>query len=475
MSAVAAKPAPRRRRGLPWIVALLIILLLVGAAAFWLNTSAVAATNAVATLTVFQPVTSVARGGGAYADATTGAVVQAGDGVRTDAKGRGSIQLPDGTLTRLASNTELTLTSAHFGKDGNLRDASITQKIGRTFTNVQHLVSGATFKVSGQSATATVRGTKFEVYIKADGTMVVKLFVGELDFDGKNHVHLVAPQQATADPQGNIGPAGPIQPDPDDPLGAEMAASDATSHGTTPGTEQDYIGPPLHNGEQQQYSYSFAGGGLVKAALGYPGSSMKLQVKAPDGQIYTGTGTSPVVVVVNNGPAGIYTILVTGVSGLGTKGEVPFVSVAALEPCASANIDQNGAVRRGLTSQDLVSNVQVAGVSNLNLTIINDSLAGAILKGSGTLNGASWTGTVVLLKHGTGLAVVAVGATAFGMNVPAEQIMSQVGAVVGQDPSNINVGFIVDRLFTCKGVVIIDGRAAGPFDAGVSGPQTAGA
>jgi len=117
----------------------------------------------------------------------------------------------------------------------------------------------------------------------------------------------------------------------------------------------------------------------------------------------------------------------------------------------------------------------VAGVSNLNLTIINDSLAGAILKGSGTLNGASWTGTVVLLKHGTGLAVVAVGATAFGMNVPAEQIMSQVGAVVGQDPSNINVGFIVDRLFTCKGVVIIDGRVAGPFDAGVSGPQTAGA
>jgi hypothetical protein len=50
------------------------------------------------------------------------------------------------------------------------------------------------------------------------------------------------------------------------------------------------------------------------------------------------------------------------------------------------------------------------------------------------------------------------------MNVPAEQIMSQVGAVVGQDPSSINVGFMVDRLFTCNGVVIIDGRVARPFD-----------
>src|SRR6266446_1115467 len=316
MSAVAAKPVPRRRRGLRWIVVLVVIVVLVAGAAFWLNTSASAATNAVATLNVFLPVTSVAHNGGAYAAATTGATVQPGDGVKTDAKGRAAIQLPDGTLTRLASNTEITLTSAHFAKDGNLQDASLAQRAGRTFTNVQHLVSGATFKVSGQSATATVRGTKFEVYIKADGTMVVKLFVGELDFDGKNHVHLTAPQQATADPQGNVGPAGPIVPEPGDPFGPELAASDATSQGTTPGTEQDFIGAPLHNGEQQQYAYSFAGGGLVKAALGYPGSAMKLDVKAPDGQIYSKFGASPIVVTINKGPAGIYTILVTGVSGL---------------------------------------------------------------------------------------------------------------------------------------------------------------
>ena len=54
---------------------------------------------------------------------------------------------------------------------------------------------------------------------------------------------------------------------------------------------------------------------------------------------------------------------------------------------------------------------------------------------------------------------MAVGATAFGINIPAEQIMSQVGTAVGQDPSNISVGFIVDRLFTCNSVIIIDGRA----------------
>ena len=101
------------------------------------------------------------------------------------------LALPDGTLMRLASATTITLDSAHFTKTGTLHDAKILQQVGRTFTNVQHLVSGATFQVAGQSATATVRGTKFEVYIKSDGTMTVKLFEGTLDFDGKNHVHLV--------------------------------------------------------------------------------------------------------------------------------------------------------------------------------------------------------------------------------------------------------------------------------------------
>src|SRR5260370_31992485 len=155
--------------------------------------------------------------------------------------------------------------------------------------------------------------------------MIVKLFEGHLDFVGKNTVHLVAPQQATADPQGNVGPAGPILPDPDDPFGAELAASDASAQGTTPGTEQDYIGPPLHNGEQQQISYTFAGGGLVKAALGYPGSAMKLQVKAPAGQIHNRTGASPIVVVVNNGPAGLYNISVIGVQRPCANGDTPLV------------------------------------------------------------------------------------------------------------------------------------------------------
>jgi hypothetical protein len=459
MSVIAARPKPRGRGGFRLIIIVLVILLITGAAFFWLTTSAQAATNAAATLTVFQQTTSMSKGGASFAPSATGAVVQPGDSIKTDAKGRAAIQLPDGTLTRLAGGTEIKLTSAHFAKSGNLQDVSILQKVGRTFTNVQHLVSGASFQVRGQSAVASVRGTKFEVLMNADGTMLVKLFDGQLDLDGKNHVHLNAGQQATVDAQGNVGAAIAIQPDPADPFGPQIAASDAANQGTTPGTEQDFIGAPIHNGEQQTYTYSFAGGGIVKAALGYRGSAMALRVKAPDGTVRTGTGTPPIVVLVPNAPAGIYTVTVVGVSGLGASGEEPFLAVSALEPCASATIAQNGAVRHAYTAQDLGGAITVPGLSNLSLNIVGDSIAGAIITGTGTYNGVGWTGTVVLFMHGGLLEIFAVGATVFNVSVPAQQIVQQIGSAIAQDPTNINPGFVVDRLFTCKGVLMIDGHA----------------
>jgi hypothetical protein len=459
MSSVAARTPARGRGGRRVLIVLVLLILLVGGGIFWLNSSAQAAVSVSATLTVYQPTASLERGGsGAFKTASSGAQVQAGDSVSTDTKGRASIQLPDGTLTRLASDSQITLDAAHFSKNGNLHDAKLTEKVGRTLTSVQHLVSGAAFQVAGQAAVASVRGTKFEVYIKADGTMTVKLFDGQLDFDGKNHVHLTAGQEATADPQGNIGPAGPIQPDPADPFGPALAASAAADVGTTPGTEQDYIGAPIHNGEQQQYLYGYAGGSLVKASLGYPGSAMQLKVQAPDGQMYTRSGASPIVVSVVNAPAGIYKVFVVGVSGLGTAGEEPFLAVAAVEACVSSDIDQNGAVRRGYTDTDLATAVQVSGLSNLTVSIAPNSPAGAIVTGHGTYNGVGWTGSVLLVPHNGVVEIMAVGATVFGVNVPAQQIVQQIGSAIGQDPTNLNVGFIVDRLFACNSVLMIDGR-----------------
>ncbi|TMF69412.1 MAG: FecR domain-containing protein [Chloroflexi bacterium] len=461
MATVAAKAPPRRRGGRRLLILFLILIVAVVGVVVWLNVAASAQVNASATLTVYQPAASTSSNGSDFLTATTGAVVHAGASVKTDAKGRAAITLPDGTLTRLASDTTLKFDSAHFTKSGSLHDVTLSQKIGRTFTNVQHLASGATFDVNGASATASVRGTKFEIYILADGTMTVKVFVGTVRLHNATaSVQINAGQQATANPNGTISQPIPIVPDSTDPFGPALAASDAVAIGTTPGTEQDFIGAPLHNGEQQQYTYSYAGGSLVKASLGYPGSAMKLTVQAPDNQNYVATGTLPTVEV-HNAPPGVYKIIVDGVSGLGTAGEEPFIAVASLESCASADVQQNGAVHRGYTSQDLIDAVQsgqVSGISNLKLRINDDSAAGAIITGGGTYNGVGWSGSVVLVAHNGVLDIMPTGGSVFGMNVPAQQVVQQIAAAIGQDPSNLSPGFMVDRLFTCKSVMIVDGR-----------------
>src|SRR6266851_5002650 len=375
MATVASRPAPKPRRGGRRILIVLAVLVLVVAGILvWLNVAAQAQVDASGMLTVYLPNATLAHGSGAASAATTGAIMRAGDTVATDTKGRAGITLPDGTLTRLASATTVTFDSAHFTKSGNLHDVSLTQQVGRTFTNVQHLVTGTNFDVKGKAATASVRGTKFEVLILPDGTMTVKVFQGTVTLhNSTGSVTINAGQQATASADGTLSQPIPIIPDPNDPFGPALDASNAVAANTTPGTEQDFIGAPLHNGEQQQYTYSYAGGNLVKAALGYPGSAMKLTVRAPDGQQYFA--------------------------------------------------------------------------------------AGAIINGSGTYNGVGWSGSVVLVAHNGVFDIMPTGGSVFGMNVPAQQVVTQIAAAIGQDPSNVSPGFMVDRLFTCNSVMMVDGRA----------------
>jgi hypothetical protein len=280
-------------------------------------------------------------------------------------------------------------------------------------------------------------------------------------FSAKGSITFSAPQQVEVSADGTIGRPGPIVPDPDDPFGPEINAQDAVSADTTPGTEQDFIGPVLHDGESTTTTYSYAGGHTIKASLAYAGSAMKLTAKAPDGQQYVATDKLPTIVI-NNAPSGIYTFIIDGISGLGPSGEQPFLAVASVEDCKSADVAQNGAVHRGYTATDLVSAVElsggVLGVSNLSLNIAENQVFGAIIDGKGSYNGLGWTGSVVAVPNNGRLNIMPISGTVLGLNVPAATVVQQVANAIGQDPSNVYIGFYVERLFTCSSVLMIDGR-----------------
>ena len=64
----------------------------------------------------------------------------------------------------------------------------------------------------------------------------------------------------------------------------------------------------------------------------------------------------------------------------------------------------------------------------------------------------------MLVAHNGVFDIMPTSGTVLGMNVPAQQVVQQIAAAIGQDPSNVNPGFVVDRLFTCNSVMMVDGH-----------------
>ena len=225
-----------------------------------------------------------------------------------------------------------------------------------------------------------------------------------------------------------------------------------------------FTGGLLHNGQVQSFTYAFAvpsaGGSDFKAALAYPGSLMELRITDPANHVYTKTGPSPIVITIPDPPGGIFKLDVIGISGLDPNGEVPFLSVATLEPCATANIELNGAVRHSWTGSDLAGAINVSGLSNAKINIVGDTTGGAIIDGSATYNGIGLAGTLLLYAHSGNIGVIPLAASAFGFSIPPQQAGQQIASALGQDPSNISLGFHVERLFTCQNVLMIEGRTA---------------
>src|SRR5437773_4376527 len=193
-------------------VLLLVTVLLLGSSYWFFVVQASAAVTAPATLVVFnQPVTVNNTPG------NPGQTLNANDEVATKAKGHAAIQFPDGSYVRMSPETTVQITSVQLQKHGQLQTADVVQKVGRTLTNVQHLASGAQFKVGGHSVSAEVRGTQFELLVRTNKTNLIKVFDGTVSVTGKTKAQVNAGQEVDADANGTPSAVRPIQRHPQDP------------------------------------------------------------------------------------------------------------------------------------------------------------------------------------------------------------------------------------------------------------------
>lgn len=130
------------------------------------------AAGASTTLTILSGSVAIRAAGKDFAPAEDGAILAAGDAVRTGPDGRAVLTYFEGTTVEIEPSSELTIDRATAGTDGSTV-LLMTQNVGRTWHVVTHLLSGnSRYEVRTPASTASVRGTQFEIAVTDDSTTV---------------------------------------------------------------------------------------------------------------------------------------------------------------------------------------------------------------------------------------------------------------------------------------------------------------
>ena len=437
------------------LAVLLAVALVIGGGVYFFVAAASAPVSAPATLVLInQSVTVNDRPG------VPGEPLNANDNVKTDGKGHANIQFPDGSIVRMAPNSEVKVTGIQLQRDGNLQAAEVTQKAGRTLVNVQHLVSGATFKVDGHSMSAEVRGTEFELLVRADNSQRLWVFVGSVRINGKTSVTLTAGQEVDIDGDGNLSNQRTSQFDPVDPFPMNEQCSAAAAGGSNPGTMQTSTGDNLTNGQSAEQDY-YSPGGNLNIAFCYPGSLMSVTVTDPDGKQYSKQGQPPVKVTIPNGPPGIYRAVVRALN-VPASGEAYSVVFASDARCGGADVDAGSVVRKSLSTAQIANYLAQAGINGVSLQVQRTSPASATIYFYGSYGPARLEWTVDFYPATPNLGAVVTQVKWNGINVTS-QVVNWLGSIGPRSISAIPQDFTVDRLYSCEGpsrdnILVIEGH-----------------
>jgi hypothetical protein len=434
---------------------LLVGLLVVGGGYYFFVVQAQAAVAAPASLVVInQPVEVDGN------PAIPGESLNPGNTVHTGTGGHAGIQFPDGSLIRMSPDTSVTLTAVQLQKNGNLQSAGILENVGRTFSTVQHLATGASFKVGGHSVSAEVRGTQFEVLVRPNGTNLIKVFDGTVKVAGATTVTLTAGQQIDADASGRLSNQRAIQPDSLDPYPLAAQCARSASAGNNAGTVQSTSGESLTGGQTAESDYNSPGGNLTLSFC-YPGSLMSVRVTDPLGRTVSKQGSPPLVVKIQNGPPGVYRAIVTAIN-VPAGGEAYSLVFATDAACAAGNVDTGTVVRQTLSNSQIANALAEAGSTGITLQVQGSSPTSARIVYYSNLGGLPVLWTIDFYAAPPNLGAVITQVSLRGISVTT-QVVSKLSSVGVNSISSMPTGFIVDRVYSCSGpdgdgMMVIEGH-----------------
>jgi len=121
--------------------------------------------QAAAVLTVISGDVQTRFGSSGFASATDGAVLYVGSTVRTSADARAVITLFEGSTVELEPASDITIEEATTRSSSTI--VQLAQSVGRSWHVVTHLTTAdSRYEVRTPAATASVRGTAFEVVVE---------------------------------------------------------------------------------------------------------------------------------------------------------------------------------------------------------------------------------------------------------------------------------------------------------------------
>lgn len=291
------------------------MILIVGGAAATILISPGAVRAAL--LSVFVGSASIQRGGASAAAAGhTGDELVDGDTVATSQDGKAALTYPDGSITRLDSNTRVLV---HVTQAGNAIRTNLVQSAGLTWNTVKRLAGGSTFEVTGpNSASAEVRGTRFGYYVEHDTAnnpvIWIDVYDGVVGVTGSKGLQVLATagQRVTVRPA--AAPTVPV-PIPDGDLRLSFTVFNQTIEAVT-GKPFAFQAGTLATGQTStRLAVQADGKSDLQFVLGWPsppGSTFAMTVVAPNGgQLLTPQATSPpLIFVAPKAAAGVWTLTV---------------------------------------------------------------------------------------------------------------------------------------------------------------------
>lgn len=145
------------------------------------NGSLFAKSKATAEVTKIEGAAKAKMGDGKWKPIDVGAKLSSKHAVKTMKKSKVEIQLPDGSILRIAPLSRVRMKSLlHAGKKGK-KEASFKIEAGKIWANVSKAIGGEKkFEVETDNAVAGVRGTIFRVDQKKDSSAVVKVYAGSV-------------------------------------------------------------------------------------------------------------------------------------------------------------------------------------------------------------------------------------------------------------------------------------------------------